>query len=253
MFAPGCGQPPPPQNSPSVKEAIDSFPYALVEVPGKNAADMLEALRKGGRKEGFTPVLLGDGKDLETTYRILREEEASTPEDILKKAASINPDKWLADRKKTDPKTYNDPSIVGPNPQGVLSSTHQPAQTLLADKDILTGKFKPVVYIAKIPAAPSWKVPAYLKLGGWNECPPAAVQTAISRRWHEKYQADIAAVTPDTVEYLVGKPPGGKEEVHQLAMEQFLYCADIVTQGVGNVPALEKTIANSKVWFFWWD
>jgi hypothetical protein len=253
MFASGCGPSPKPQNSPAIKAAIDGFPYELTEVPGKDAVGKLEALRVLGRQEGFTPVLLGDGKDLESIYNQLKEQEKTKPEDILKKAMTIDPDKWMADRKKSDPETYGDQVIAIPETPDAGSSAPQPMQTLFADKDVLTGKFKAAVYIAKIPAVPSWKVPAYLKWGGWNECPPPDVQAAISKRWFEKYQADIAAVTPDTVEYLVGAPPSGKDEVHQLALEQYLFCSDIVNQGVGSLPALEKTIVNAKVWFFWWD
>ena len=86
--------------------------------------------------------------------------------------------------------------------------------------------------------------------------PPQAAQQKLSliqEYWFESYQADITTVTFDTVEYLVDTPPGGLKEARELAMEHFLYCPDIVTQGVGTVPNLEKDILLSKVWFFWWD
>jgi hypothetical protein len=38
-----------------------------------------------------------------------------------------------------------------------------------------------------------------------------------------------------------------------LAREQYLYCSDIVWQGVGSVSNLSKTLLNSNYWYFWWD
>jgi hypothetical protein len=39
----------------------------------------------------------------------------------------------------------------------------------------------------------------------------------------------------------------------QLAMEQYLYCADIVDQGVESVANLATLLLKQKVWYFWWD
>ena len=38
-----------------------------------------------------------------------------------------------------------------------------------------------------------------------------------------------------------------------LAWEQFLFCEDIVSQGVETISNLGATLLNSPYWFFWWD
>jgi hypothetical protein len=43
------------------------------------------------------------------------------------------------------------------------------------------------------------------------------------------------------------------EEARRLAHEQFIYCADIVHQGVQTESNLAQTLLGSGNWFFWWD
>ena len=51
----------------------------------------------------------------------------------------------------------------------------------------------------------------------------------------------------------VARPPQTKEEALELARQQYLFCNDIVDQGVGDVESLAKTLLYSPVWYFWWD
>jgi len=39
----------------------------------------------------------------------------------------------------------------------------------------------------------------------------------------------------------------------ELAKEQYIFCNDIVDQGVGTVSALAATLLDSNYWYFWWD
>ena len=75
----------------------------------------------------------------------------------------------------------------------------------------------------------------------------------MSRYWHGKYGAELACVSGDIAEYLVANPPRDKASADLLAREQYLYCADIVWQGVGTVSNLGKVLAGSPYWYFWWD
>jgi len=95
--------------------------------------------------------------------------------------------------------------------------------------------------------------PSVLKAGGWNECPGAEVQTAISRYWHEKHGAEVACLSGDVVECLVSRPPSDQESADRLAREQYVYCPDIVWQGVQTVSNLSKMLLKSGYWYFWWD
>jgi len=109
---------------------------------------------------------------------------------------------------------------------------------------------KKSVFIAKVPTVNNWEVPAYLGLGGWNECPSAEFLTAVSKYWHNAYGAEIGAVTGDTIEYLVAKPPTDKETAEKLAREQFIFCPDIVLQGTQTLLNLAGSLMNGKVWYF---
>jgi hypothetical protein len=107
--------------------------------------------------------------------------------------------------------------------------------------------------VRKIPTGNRFEVPAYLKLGGWNECPASEEHVAVWRFWQAKYGAEILCVTADLIESTVANPPAEKDECYTLAREQFSYCNDIVTQGVGTIDALAATLYKGKSWYFWWD
>jgi hypothetical protein len=38
-----------------------------------------------------------------------------------------------------------------------------------------------------------------------------------------------------------------------VAKEQYIYCADIVDQGVGDISTLAATLIGQNWWSFWWD
>jgi hypothetical protein len=38
-----------------------------------------------------------------------------------------------------------------------------------------------------------------------------------------------------------------------LAQAQYVYCPDIVDQGVESIEALAATLLGDPRWFFWWD
>ncbi|MEN3327087.1 MAG: hypothetical protein V7638_1894 [Acidobacteriota bacterium] len=51
----------------------------------------------------------------------------------------------------------------------------------------------------------------------------------------------------------VARPASTRDEALALAKQQFIYCSDIVHQGVGSVEALAATLFGATVWYFWWD
>ena len=120
-------------------------------------------------------------------------------------------------------------------------------------RETLNRKMHPWVWVAKVPSAQSCDVPAWLKYGGWNACPTTEQHVAVWRYWQEKHGAEILCVTGDIIEATVSRPPLDKEACYALAREQFAYCDDIVTQGVGSIDALADGLRGSKSWYFWWD
>jgi hypothetical protein len=44
-----------------------------------------------------------------------------------------------------------------------------------------------------------------------------------------------------------------KEEAHDLAMQMFAFCPDIIMQGYESIYALADILTKSDIWYFWWD
>lgn len=107
--------------------------------------------------------------------------------------------------------------------------------------------------VIKIPTDDWTTIPAHLRWGGWNEHPHPEYHIAAWRSWRNKYGANLIGMTHDTLIMRVEKPPNSRKEAYKLAEEQYLYCNDIVDQGVGSVTNLAAGLLNSGYWFFWWD
>ena len=98
-----------------------------------------------------------------------------------------------------------------------------------------------------------WQLPAFLQFGGWNDSPEPVIQTAVSRYFWEIYNAEIASLGPDYVEYEVNCPHITDEEAMEIAWIHYLFCPDIVLQGAGTIAKHAANLIEENRWFFWWD
>lgn len=116
-----------------------------------------------------------------------------------------------------------------------------------------TGGTSPLI-LAEIPVKNPWEIFAWVPFGGWNECPDTPELMAVAKYWYEQYGAVPAVVSHDVLEFDVPQPVG-RDRAAELAMEQYMYCPDIVDQGGDDatVGMLADTLTKSTVWFFWWD
>jgi hypothetical protein len=235
----------PRQNRSRHVQPLPEFPYPLITVNGAQAEAELQRLMRSGKHEGFSPVILGDAEELARIAENMQFNETSL-EEILARAEGISAEGWFrmkeAEFGDDEPLEDEETEIEPTAPTRLTVPFH-----------VLTGKPHDQIFVARIPTVHSWQIPAYLKAGGWNECPESEVQVAISRNWQLKYGAELACLSGDVAEYLVANPPRDKPSADQLALEQYLYCADIVWQGVGSVPNLSKTLLDNRYWYFWWD
>lgn len=218
-----------------------NFQYELVNVSGEDALNTYEALKNSA---DVLPVILGDEEDYSSLLESADYVKEST-EQLLAQAEEIDALEWFEKRQAQDSDYYD-------LTQGDWHS-HTPSTKLSAHLDVLTGEPKAAVTIALIPAKQAWQIPAYLKIGGWNDCPSAAEHTAIFKYWQHHYGAKVAAIAGDVIEMEVEHPPKTKEAALKLAEQQFIYCPDIVYQGTETIAALASTLLNGTVWFFWWD
>jgi hypothetical protein len=219
-----------------------ALPVETVSVPGKSAVAERERL---AQRPGVTPIIMGAPEDVELIAELL-EAPGEAPSQTLEKAAALDVETWLRERQA---------SVFGgePLPTGPWPGGQAEPGGLSVHLDVLSKKPKPEVLIGLFPTPDAWKAPAFVRYGGWNECPEAHVHVALHRRWHELHGARIACLSGDIVECLVDRPPATREAALALAREQYLYCPDIVDQGVETVENLAATLLGGKVWYFWWD
>jgi hypothetical protein len=202
-----------------------------------------KALLSQGETEGFTPLIIIPSEIL---YDVINDEPAEyDPKTIIEEAAAINAEdyfsKWIDDEP-----LYEEYDIVG-------EFMYAEPMNSFSLMDYFTGYLYANIIIAKIPTNKPWELAAWVPMGGFNECPAPEEQVAIFKYWYEKYGALPAVVSYDTWEMYVAKPIKAEKEAMSLAMEQFIFCGDIVWQGSEQVGTLAGTLINSKVWYFWWD
>jgi len=232
--------------APEEENPPEDFPFPLESVAGEKAISRWEELQPTGRDEGFTPVILGSMEDLHQLWEN-GESLTETPEAVIEKAKTINVPLWLSERAATEPDEYTAEDGEWPEEQA------GEGDFTVIFEDTSQQQYKKIIYIAKIPTREAWQIPAYLRIGGWNECPAAAFHVAMAKHWQEKYQAVIVTATYDTMECKVAQPPSDQETARKLAQEQFVYCTDIVHQGAETLNNLAASLKNGKKWFFWWD
>lgn len=109
--------------------------------------------------------------------------------------------------------------------------------------------------LVRVPVREAADVFCYFFMGGFNDCPEPAVQTAVARYWWQRYRAVPFVLSSDTVEFMVGAPPTSVEDACDLALEQYIFCPDLVEQCMpdGDVNTLAAYLYNNSNWYFWWD
>jgi len=229
---------------PEPDEPIPKFPYELIRVRGADAVEQCLAWRKEWQGK-FIPIIHGTAKDFRSLTDIW--DEIDAPEEFVQRSQSVDLQQWFTQR------LGESASLDDLTDASAWNTNSGSRGEFVSIAGILTRKVHPWVWVSKIPTARPYEVPAYLKFGGWNACPEAHEHVAVWRYWQEKYGAEILCFTGDVIEATVAHPPLEKAECYALAREQFSYCDDIVTQGVGSIDALAATLRGGKSWYFWWD
>jgi hypothetical protein len=127
------------------------------------------------------------------------------------------------------------------------------APELSVATETLTGAPLKKVQIVILPTDDSSTIPAYLHWGHWNGCPAPEYHIAALRSWRERFGAEIVGLSHDVMNIRVQSRPPTREAALELAREQYVYCSDIVDQGVQTLNALAAVLMESNWWYFWWD
>lgn len=208
-------------------------------------------LRDQSATFGCWPVVIGGRDDWDEVKSRAAEPSSRAPTELIQAGLELDFAEWRKEQieeAKADAESEGDPAASrlalahGPWPED-----HEPTTDFTAHSE-----HDPVV-IALLPSPDSWTAAAYLQFGGWNDCPYPEVQVAAFKHWHETYGAEIFAIARDVVEAAIARPPVTREDALALALEQFVFCADIVDQGTRTIEALGAELLGAPVWFFWWD
>ena len=217
-------------------------------VPGRQAILTWQKLRESADAIGCYPLVLGPMEEVGELERHGHFEEP--PASIVSQATAlgVDPQKWawLSDRLRDLDAGEERPDADWPDDATPQSGFSLPY-------DLLTHEPHPRVAIALLPALDGWRAPAYLRFGGWNDCPHPAEHVAAFRSWFERFGAEPVGIGQDVVEMRVARPPADRDTALALAREQYGYCADIVDQGVGSLTALAASLLDAESWYFWWD
>jgi len=225
-----------------------SGPIFAFASPGKDAIAWWNALRPNASTVGY-PILIGTDEAVEQLREALKfvDRERGVVD-------AFDPQAWLqgragelVDGMEPDERAEFEASIHGPWPE--LS----PSTDFLIPIDRQKNKPHQRIWIAVVQIAHPWEAAAAIEFGAWNACPTPEEHVGVMRYWSERWGAEPVGIAADTVEMLVARPPTSRDDALALANEQFAYCEDIVTQGVGTVEALAATLVDGRTWFFWWD
>ncbi len=217
-----------------------------VSMPKERSFDRWQEVDAVARRLGYVALGIGSYERLEGLRQHLGLVESWDPEHALISATSLDLNAWFAGRERDLLEDGGELPIgewrdrEGPPPTGLWFPFEN-------------GVHLDPWWMALVPASEPWRVPLSLAYGNWNDCPDAIVHAAVCRHWKDVYEADLVAVGPDTLEFLVGAPPSTRDEAMALALEQYFYCPDIVDQGVETISALAASLVGNGTWSFWWD
>jgi hypothetical protein len=225
---------------------VDGAALLRLTMPGTEAIDTWRALHQLVDSSGHWPLILGDEDSLDVVTDNFEFHADETVASILERAEHFDSYRWRDERIEGNPDEIEEPH--GPWPEV------QPApQEFTLALDVLSSQPLPKVVLGLIPTTRCWEVPAFLKYGGWNDCPYAYEHVALMRTWWEQYGAQPVGMSSDVIEMLVPRGPADRDAALELARAMYVYCPDIVLQGTQTLEALAASLMNSDVWYFWWD
>jgi hypothetical protein len=229
-------------------------PFEVVETTGEQAFARWQELKTAGRGvpvivpdieyilEPFDPKYAMAGKIRPLDELLAAARAIRFPEDLLRmrreeeKAAGISDE----ERQEFQPDEGDWPTEVPPSPG--LSVVYDG-----------TGEYDPRVYIILVPTDDPATIPAYLRWGGFNNCPKPEYHVAALRHWRDRYGAELVGLDMATLNVRVARTPTTRNEALALARVQYEYCNDIVDQGVRTLRALAAERMAHDWWYFWWD
>lgn len=213
--------------------------------------DASNAFEKAIKSINNTPkiVICGSSESKEFLEEGL-EFSTQSPKEVIEAANAINILEWFKEKRA---ELEDDLGMDLSGNEGGLLREPDVKQGFTLAKDIISGQPHGPLVGAKVDVESLWGIPAQFKYGNWNDYPSSEIHCAIWKHWEDKYGAKIVGIGNDIIEGYDTHPPKTKEDAMALAWEQYLYCYDIVDQGVETISNLGSSVINHNAWYFWWD
>jgi Domain of unknown function (DUF4253) len=216
--------------------ATGDFPFERVPVTGEQALSTWERTKAAA---SCCPVIIGDDASvgLLMVHFDPKWPRKRSLADVLAAAATIRHPQDLNVKRRPHLGTWpsKPESLDGPS---VASDHNGP---------------KRKVYIGLIETDDWTTIPAHLRYGGWDACPPAEYHVAALRSWRDRYVAELVGLDSHKMDVRVTHRPQSRAEALDLAHEHYAYCSDIVDQGFGTLAKLAACLMANDWWGFWWD
>lgn len=266
LLLPGCGR---TDFDPGELRSLESeLPYPTWTAPGQNALDAWEHLAVE-LSDTASPVVIGDMRELRNLIEMRAWDTERSDADVLQLAATLDFPDGFREWKKREYEQMMEQWSEDPNlaqfvdeyrdsrslpigdwpPKGAFAES----PGLAVARDVMTNRPFDEVVIVAVPTTDWTEIPAYLRFGGWNENPAPEWHVAALRHWRDEYGARLIGISGDVLNIRVSSKPETREAAIELAFEQYDYCLDIVTQGVGDIAVLAAYLMHDDWWYFWWD
>lgn len=176
---------------------LAALPFPRLTVPGAQALSAWREIRRDGEA---WPVIIGGDENLDCIseqYGIgdpaLYPRTPAVPlpqlrpvEEVLEAATALRypngPDRWEGG--------YQADELTAPVGEWPDDKRLEMEPVLAVAMDALARAPYEVVHILLVPAAAGWQVPAHLRWGGWNACPPPEYHVAALRGLGQRYGAE---------------------------------------------------------------
>lgn len=225
-------------------EVAAKFSFPVTAVRGDEVEAEILRLRQEARPNS-TAIIVGDYEHGRRLLDLWEEPFDAATE--LERTSALDVPGWFAQRQKEDAQYFDHEAQAEIHGSGTAPMTRLTVGYDFKNRPV------PEVFIATVPTADSTSLPVHLRFGEWNACPSAHVHVALARYWRERYGAELVTLSSDILEFTVARPPADEQQATELALQHYLYCNDIVDQGVGSVATLARALRHSTRWYFWWD
>ena len=238
---------------------VDGHPVPYLRVPRHEVLEAWERARPAAELLGVYPVVLG-GKP-----RVFGDDPDALPsiERVLELAKAWRSPAWEAARQARLKRRIEQLEELDA-PERMIALLQRQLDAGPPELEVEEGSWpagpapearelelpdRPVLFLAFFPTHEGAQVAAWLRVGGFNDCPEPAEHVARLRGWAQRYGAEPVAFGEDSIALRVVRPPATRDEAIALARDQLSYCRDPDT----TLCELAASLLEQTAWFFWWD